>query len=79
MMSDRRSSSVQELRIECPICGDEAPWEGNAYRPFCSERCQQIDRAAWVEERYVVVDPADPAEDQSAWDADLPPRAEEGD
>jgi endogenous inhibitor of DNA gyrase (YacG/DUF329 family) len=28
------------------------PWEGNAYRPFCSERCRLIDLGAWTTERY---------------------------
>ena len=39
---------------KCPRCGKPARWEGNPWRPFCSERCQQIDLAAWAEGEYAV-------------------------
>ncbi|MEY3263761.1 MAG: hypothetical protein RL717_1238, partial [Pseudomonadota bacterium] len=26
----------------------------NKYRPFCSDRCKQIDLGAWAEEKYVI-------------------------
>lgn len=39
------------------------PWEGNSYRPFCSERCRLIDLGAWLDEKYSI--PA-PLEDESA-------------
>lgn len=38
--------------VKCPICRTEVSWEGNPYRPFCSERCQLIDLGAWVEGKY---------------------------
>lgn len=44
----------------CPACQALVVWEGNAFRPFCSERCRLIDLAAWVSERYRV--PGEPAE-----------------
>ncbi|MBI5190200.1 MAG: DNA gyrase inhibitor YacG [Nitrospirae bacterium] len=44
----------------CPICKNEAAWEGNPHRPFCSERCKLIDLGAWADARYSV-----PAEDAS--------------
>lgn len=40
------------LVVKCPICRTEVPWEGNPYRPFCSERCRLIDLGAWTEGRY---------------------------
>jgi hypothetical protein len=40
------------LTVKCPICRAEVPWEGNPYRPFCSERCRLIDLGAWVEGKY---------------------------
>jgi endogenous inhibitor of DNA gyrase (YacG/DUF329 family) len=40
------------LKVKCPTCRKETAWEGNAHRPFCSERCRLIDLGAWVEERY---------------------------
>ncbi|HWV63294.1 MAG TPA: DNA gyrase inhibitor YacG, partial [Oxalicibacterium sp.] len=30
--------------VNCPTCGTKVEWiEANKYRPFCSERCRQID------------------------------------
>lgn len=41
--------------VKCPVCGKEVEWkESNRYRPFCSERCKQIDLGAWAEEKYKV-------------------------
>ncbi len=31
----------------CPRCGEPSVWEGNEFRPFCSERCKLIDLGAW--------------------------------
>lgn len=30
----------------------EVGWQNNPFRPFCSERCQLIDLAAWASEAY---------------------------
>jgi uncharacterized protein len=38
--------------VKCPICGREAEYEGNEYRPFCSERCKILDLGAWADENY---------------------------
>ena len=39
--------------IRCPTCGKGVKWTpGNAFRPFCSERCRLIDLGAWTQERY---------------------------
>ncbi|MFY9270069.1 MAG: DNA gyrase inhibitor YacG [Candidatus Manganitrophaceae bacterium] len=32
----------------CPICRQGMEWEGNRYRPFCSERCKLIDLGRWA-------------------------------
>lgn len=40
------------LTVKCPVCSTEVQWEGNPYRPFCSERCQIIDLGAWVDGKY---------------------------
>lgn len=50
--------------VTCPTCGKKVAWsDKNPYRPFCSERCKQIDLGAWAEEKYKV--PAtDPQEEQ---------------
>ena len=36
----------------CPRCGKPSTWEGNEFRPFCSERCRLIDLGAWSQESY---------------------------
>jgi endogenous inhibitor of DNA gyrase (YacG/DUF329 family) len=38
----------------CPLCRRETNWEGNPWRPFCSERCQLIDLGSWAKEDYRV-------------------------
>jgi endogenous inhibitor of DNA gyrase (YacG/DUF329 family) len=45
-------------RVRCPSCHRETSWKGNAYRPFCSERCKLLDLAAWADGRYRI--PGDP-------------------
>jgi endogenous inhibitor of DNA gyrase (YacG/DUF329 family) len=35
--------------LPCPHCGSLAPWHAdNPWRPFCSERCKQIDLGGWL-------------------------------
>jgi endogenous inhibitor of DNA gyrase (YacG/DUF329 family) len=40
------------LRVKCPHCGAETQYEGNEFRPFCSERCKLLDFGAWADEEY---------------------------
>ncbi|WP_407946925.1 DNA gyrase inhibitor YacG [Oxalobacter paeniformigenes] len=41
--------------VKCPVCGKDVEWKDTSlYRPFCSERCKQIDLGAWAEEKYKV-------------------------
>jgi endogenous inhibitor of DNA gyrase (YacG/DUF329 family) len=41
--------------VKCPTCGAAVEWlPANRFRPFCSERCQQIDLGAWASERYTI-------------------------
>ncbi|SFU29498.1 DNA gyrase inhibitor YacG [Pseudoduganella namucuonensis] len=53
--------------VECPTCSAKVEWtEKNKYRPFCSERCKQIDLGAWAEEKYAipVPPPVDPLDEE---------------
>ena len=45
-------NSNTSVYISCPRCRKQAKWEGNPFRPFCSERCRMIDLGAWVNEEY---------------------------
>lgn len=54
--------------VNCPTCGAKVEWtEASKYRPFCSERCRQIDLGAWAEEKYVipVANPLDDFDDEA--------------
>lgn len=50
--------------VSCPQCGTDVEWTpANRFRPFCSERCKQIDLGAWAAGDYaipVATDPLDP-------------------
>jgi uncharacterized protein len=35
----------------CPICGEDAV---QAFRPFCSKRCADIDLGCWMTGRYAI-------------------------
>ncbi len=36
----------------CPYCKTPTVWEGNKWRPFCSERCKMVDLGLWSMEQY---------------------------
>jgi hypothetical protein len=38
--------------VRCPRCGRETEYEGNEFRPFCSERCKLLDFGAWADEQF---------------------------
>lgn len=38
--------------VKCPTCGKEVEYQGNEFRPFCSERCRLIDFGAWADEEF---------------------------
>jgi hypothetical protein len=42
------------MKIKCPKCGKETRFEGNAFRPFCSERCKLVDLGKWLSGSYSV-------------------------
>ena len=55
--------------VDCPACGNKVEWtEANKFRPFCSERCKQIDLGAWAEEKYVIPG-SNPVSDQDPEDS----------
>lgn len=46
----------------CPSCKMTASWAGNAFRPFCSERCKLVDLGSWFDEAYRIPDVDDAKE-----------------
>ncbi|MCJ2006733.1 DNA gyrase inhibitor YacG [Methylobacterium sp. HMF5984] len=55
----------------CPICGKPADPK---LKPFCSERCSDIDLGRWLSDRYVI--PAADDEDEDALPAARKPEHE---
>ncbi len=43
---------MEELTVTCPVCKKKTPWENNAFRPFCSDRCRLIDLGKWASDEY---------------------------
>jgi endogenous inhibitor of DNA gyrase (YacG/DUF329 family) len=39
-------------KYSCPMCKKEITWDGNPFRPFCSERCRLMDLGKWASEEY---------------------------
>jgi endogenous inhibitor of DNA gyrase (YacG/DUF329 family) len=43
------------MNVNCPQCSKKVIWDSSSpFRPFCSERCKQIDLGAWAEESYII-------------------------
>jgi endogenous inhibitor of DNA gyrase (YacG/DUF329 family) len=78
--SSRAAAPKRQARNKtktCPICGKplsgkplgETP-QDQAYRPFCSKRCADIDLARWLGGRYAIPGaPADKTGDESDGDS----------
>jgi endogenous inhibitor of DNA gyrase (YacG/DUF329 family) len=52
--------------VKCPQCGDEVEYQGNEFRPVCSERCRLLDFGAWADVSYNI-----PAETDSLTEQDI--------
>lgn len=41
--------------VDCPTCKARVQWNDKfPHRPFCSERCKQIDFGGWAQESYAI-------------------------
>ena len=53
---------MKKFSIKCPACGQLSEYSSkNDFRPFCSSRCQVLDRSMWADEAYRIPE-ASPAE-----------------
>ena len=51
--------------VTCPTCKGDSVYDlTNPFRPFCSERCKNMDFGAWADEGFRVA--ADPEPDEPA-------------
>jgi uncharacterized protein len=56
--------STMATTVNCPTCATKVEWgEQSPFRPFCSDRCKQIDLGAWANEQYVIPAVPDPLAD----------------
>ena len=68
-MSADHAPTFTPKTVTCPCCGGPSLYaSSNRYRPFCSERCKQIDMGAWAAEDFRV--PTSPPLDPAGPDAD---------
>lgn len=59
------TGTPQERIVVCPSCGGDSLYSpANAYRPFCSERCKQVDLGAWASEDFRMPAEAPPGDAQ---------------
>lgn len=50
--------------VRCPACGGDSVYAGsNPYRPFCCERCKNLDLGAWASEAFRVPSEAPPEDE----------------
>jgi hypothetical protein len=41
--------------VQCPNCKTSIEWsDKHPHRPFCSQRCQQIDFGDWAKESFAI-------------------------
>ncbi len=62
--------------VKCPRCGTETTYQGNPFRPFCSERCKLIDLGKWIEGSYRISTKVKEEEEDGAPPQDKEPSAE---
>jgi endogenous inhibitor of DNA gyrase (YacG/DUF329 family) len=61
-VADSNSKHPKRI-VACPTCKGDSLYDAtNPFRPFCSERCKNIDLGAWADEGFRVV--ADPEPDE---------------
>ncbi len=55
--------------VQCPTCSADVVWSAaSPFRPFCSERCKNVDLGAWASERYAISGEPDDGQDKPAQD-----------
>ena len=58
--------------VACPRCQKSVVWStDNPFRPFCSDRCKNLDLGAWANEEYRIAN-AEPPD----YDADVLPSSD---
>ncbi len=45
---------MKVLKVNCPKCKSQFNYYDSQYRPFCGQRCKEVDLGHWVTESYRV-------------------------
>ena len=62
-MAKQDPTAVKPRMVRCPACGGESVYAAsNPFRPFCSERCKNLDLGAWASESFRVPEETPPDE-----------------
>jgi endogenous inhibitor of DNA gyrase (YacG/DUF329 family) len=71
-MDESKPASTSKTRVViCPGCSGESIFgPENPFRPFCSQRCKNLDFGGWASENFRVASDA-PSDDQPVGDATL--------
>lgn len=71
MTDTEKTNHAPPRYVPCPTCGGPSLFSpDNRFRPFCSERCKQIDLGAWASEEFRVPSES-PAQDNPYGDPKL--------
>jgi endogenous inhibitor of DNA gyrase (YacG/DUF329 family) len=63
MTQPANDATVLKL-VRCPTCGGNSIYAAsNPFRPFCCERCKNLDFGAWASEQFSVPADAPPDDD----------------
>jgi uncharacterized protein len=67
------SPTAATRMVLCPTCRQSTPYgPGNAWRPFCSQRCREGDLGAWASEQFRLPAENTPGpDDEQPTDSDL--------
>ncbi len=52
LMQNPQETQTRSGTATCALCGKVMADVAPQFRPFCGERCQQMDLANWMDERY---------------------------
>jgi endogenous inhibitor of DNA gyrase (YacG/DUF329 family) len=60
-MGSQADPRLKPRIVRCPACGGDSIYApSNPFRPFCSERCKNMDLGAWASESFRVPDDSPP-------------------
>lgn len=63
-MAKPQEPAVKPRLVRCPACGGDSIYAPtNVFRPFCSERCKNMDLGAWASEDFRVPAETPPKEE----------------